>query len=193
MVALVDIYNMALGELAADLIADPQQMTNNARTIAARYDDIRDAVLRAHPWNCAIRRASLAAMTARPANGYAYQYDLPRDPFCLRPLDLPGLPNTPWVVEGRRLLTDRAGPLPLRFIARIEDPEGFDPLLVQAVAKRLASVCAYKITKKEHGVELFKEYRAVLAEARAVDGQEGWPDDMPFESTILAARDDEVE
>lgn len=189
MSSLVDIYNMALGELAADLVADPQQLTQNAKVLAARYADVRDAVLRAHPWNCAIRRAKVGSEGAAPAFGYAYQYKLPTDPFCLRPLELVGMPKVKWVVEGRRILTDQAGPLPLRFIARITDPEEFDALLAQAIAIRLASVCAYKVTKKEVGLELLKKYREVVAEARAVDGQEGWLDDVLFESELLEARE----
>lgn len=187
MSSLVDIYNMALGELAADLVADPQQLTSNAKILAARYDDVRDAVLRAHPWNCAITRARLASMGDAPPFEYDYQFKLPNAPYCLRPLELVGV-TSKWVVEGRRILTNEAGPLNLRYIARVENTEDLDALLVQAIAKRLASVCAYKITKKERGVELLNEYQKVLAEARAVDGQEGWPEDAEFESSILEAR-----
>ncbi len=188
MASQVQIFNMALGELGADQIADPQQLTGTAKVVAARYDDVVDSVLRAHPWNCAIRRARLAAMAEAPLHGYARQFRLPVDPFCLRPLELVGFPKDKWVVEGRFILTDLSGPLPLRYIARLSNPDEFDALLTQAIVKRLAAVCAWRITKKENGESLLRQYKEVLNEARAVDGQEGWPDEPDFESEILAAR-----
>lgn len=191
MPALVDIFNLALTDLAADLVADPQQLTQHAKTLAATFPTTRDAVLRAYPWTCAIARQHLPGAAAGALADYAYVYTLPVDPWCLRALNIivkPGAPAVPFTVEGRSLYCDVAGPLPLRFIARVTNTELYDALLVQALAKRLASDCAYRITKKERELELFKVYQEVLAEARSIDGQEGGGEADYFESTLLEAR-----
>ena len=62
--------------------------SKSARVCNQRFANVRDAVMRAHPWNCIVTRASLAADTETPAFTFAYQYTLPTDPYCLRVLHL---------------------------------------------------------------------------------------------------------
>lgn len=171
-----EIANLALLELKTPkLITDPDLNGTSENAFRAAYPALRDAVLRAHPWNCAIRRFSLPAAGAPPAYEFANAYNLPTDPFCLRVLDLSDT-TYPWVVEGRQLLTDFPAPATGRCIARVS--EGlFDPLLTQAIVKRLASVlCGPLGNSTERKTELWKEYLAVIAEARAMDGMESGPE-----------------
>ena len=61
MASEVDIANRALQKLGAESIVSLTQDSENARACNLCYEPIRDAELRAHPWNFAIKRASLAA------------------------------------------------------------------------------------------------------------------------------------
>lgn len=182
MASLVDIYNMALVDLAADLIADPDNLTGNALVLSTRWPGVRDAVMRSHGWNCLMRRVLLPPMTAAPAFGYRTQYLLPAD--CLRPMDI-GDPKAEWKVEGRNILANSSGSIRLRYVARIEEPEAYDPLLVQAMVCRLAAVCAWRVAKKARADELWGMYEKALDEAKRADVLEGWPERIQFESTIL--------
>lgn len=60
--AALDIANMALAELGQEPVADLTTLTNKAtRQCVGQYYFCRNEVLRAHPWNCATKRATLAA------------------------------------------------------------------------------------------------------------------------------------
>ncbi len=54
-----EIVNLALVQIGADRITSLTQETKNAREANAIYDLVRDATLRAHPWNFAIKRVAL--------------------------------------------------------------------------------------------------------------------------------------
>lgn len=179
------IANIALTELGADLIADLGQNVNNAKVCLARYDDVRDAVLRDHPWNCAQFRFALPAMGERPAFGFAYQYALPTDPYCLRVLRLAC--DVPWKVEGRKILTDQAAPLRGLYVGRIGEDQ-MDALLAHAVGLRLGAAIAYRLTTSQSQVErMWQLYRDTLRSARSVDGQEGSPEAFA-DSALLDSR-----
>jgi hypothetical protein len=111
----VQICNAALLKLGAERINSLSESNKRARLFNERYNSIRKEVLRAHPWNFAIRRASLARLPESPAYEYDFQYQLPND--CLRVLeteadkdnpsgDILGNSVTKFKIEGRRLLTN---------------------------------------------------------------------------------------
>ena len=172
----VDLYNIALNFLGAESVMDPAQLTESALIMASLYPAVRDAVLRAHPWNCALERAALAANATPPAWGFSAQYQLPSDPWCLRVYRLQDS-TIPYTVEGRRLLCNESGPLNVLYIARVHDVAQFDALLLQAVAARLAFASAYRITNNDDMTKrAWDWYEKLLSEARSIDGQEGAPE-----------------
>ena len=186
MPSVTDIANIALSELGADLIMDIGENTRNAKICQARYPDVRDAVLRSHPWNCATSRFSVPAEGEVPAYGFGAQYPLPTSPYCLRIIELED-PGLRWKLEGRRILTDAVGPLRGLYIGRIGE-DLMDALLVQSLAMRLGAAVAYRLTTSQTQVDrMTKLYRDMISEARSIDAQEGVPDEMP-DSTILNAR-----
>lgn len=167
------ICNRALDLLGADPILSLDDPSKSGRLCARNFAAARDAVLRAYPWNGAIRRARLPALVESPAWGFAAQYQLPGD--CLRVLRLNDDGETPWRIEGRRILTDAGAPLDVLYVARIEAIE--DPLLAEAIAARLATDIGYALTGNASGQQAaWQLYTAKLAEARAIDAQEGTPD-----------------
>ena len=59
MTAAVDIANSALNTLGATNITALTEDTKTARICNQRYSFVRDAVFRAHPWNCLVTRVAL--------------------------------------------------------------------------------------------------------------------------------------
>ena len=174
MTSEVSICNTALMLLGANAITSLSEDSKAGRLCNQAYDRVRDAVLRAHPWNCAVTRADLSRLSAAPAFGFAHQYQLPSDPYCLRALELEDH-GAAFRVEGRRLLTD-ADTASLVYVARLTDPNQFDALLAAAVAARLAGEVAYALTGSASLKQAaWVEYQARLTEARRINAQEGTP------------------
>ena len=186
MASTVDIANFALNNLGASNITSLDENSKAARVVNQRYESVRDAVFRAHPWNCLINRASLAQETSTPAFGYTYQYALPTDPFCLRVLEFSnGSLSYPqdnitnntggpvFVIEGRKLLTDE-GSAQIKYIGRITDTQLYDASLTEALAARLAAEICYAITGSTSMVQIQTSlYEAKINEARFNDATEG--------------------
>jgi hypothetical protein len=186
MPSTVDIANFALNNLGASNISSLDENSKAARIVNQRYDAVRDAVFRAHPWNCLVHRAELAQETDAPAFGYAKQYALPTNPFCLRVLEFTnGTLSYPqdnmtsnsggpvYVIEGRKLLTDE-GTAKIKFIGRVTDPQQYDASLVEALSARLAAEICYAITGSTTMVQIQTSlYEAKITEARFNDATEG--------------------
>ena len=186
MTSTVDIANIALNNIGASNITSLDENSKAARVINQRYESVRDAVFRAHPWNCLINRASLAQETTAPAFGYTYQYSLPTNPFCLRVLEFSnGSLSYPqdnitnntggpvFVIEGRKLLTDE-GSAQIKYVGRITDPQQYDASLIEALAARLSAEVCYAITGSTSMVQIQTSlYEAKINEARFNDATEG--------------------
>jgi hypothetical protein len=188
MTSTVDIANYALNIIGASNISALDENSKVGRLINQRYESVRDAVFRSHPWNCLIRRAELGQETEAPVFGYSKQYALPTNPFCLRVLEFSnGSLSYPqdnmtnntggpvFVIEGRKLLTDE-DTARIKYIARVTDPQQYDALLIDALSARLASEIAYAATGSTSVSQLADAlYRDKLREARFVDATEGAP------------------
>lgn len=178
----VSICSNALRKLGDDPITSLTDDTERARLCNAFYESSRDACLRAHPWNFAITRATLAQLSTTPAYGFSYQYALPTDPYCLRVLEMEyqdyifKIENL--ATEGRVLLTDEST-AKILYIARITDTSLFDSLFVDLLTAKLSINLAYAITGSLKVQEqMYLLYTKILSEARSVDGQEGFIDDL---------------
>jgi len=188
MPSVVDICNEAMDLLGAATITSLTENSKEARLCNRRYETVRDAVLRAHPWNSAITRTSLPQDATAPAFGFTYQYTLPTDPYCLRVLSFWNSnvdsdtaaydSQVMYKIEGRKILSNE-GTCKITYIARVTDTEQFDPLLSSTIAHRLASETAYAITGSNSvAQQMFQLYEARLREARSMDAMEGMPDQI---------------
>ena len=174
MTSAVDIANSALNNIGASTINSLTEDSVAARIVNQRYVFVRDAVFRSHPWNCLVRRASLAQNSTAPTWGYTYAYNLPTDPYCLRVLRLEKL-DLDYKVEGRTIVSDEQT-MKIKFIARVTDPNEYDTLLVDSIAARLAADICYGITNSNALVaNMVALYESKLKEARFVDATEGQP------------------
>ena len=178
----VSICSNALRRLGDDPITSLTDHSERARLCNAFYEDARDACLRSHPWNFAITRASLTQLSDSPVYGYDYQYALPTNPYCLRVLAMEfedyifKVEN--FSTQGRVLLTDEET-AKIIYIARITDTTLFDSLFVDTLITKLASDLAYPVTNSLKVQEqMYRLYQLKLSEARSIDGQEGFIDDL---------------
>jgi hypothetical protein len=145
-----------------------------ARVCNQRFEFVRDAVMRAHPWNCLIVRTSLAADSDTPAFEFDHQHTLPTDPYCLRVLR-PQDPDTVFRVEGRKIISSTT-PFKMIYVARITDPNEYDQLLIESIAARLAADVSYALVNSASLSQmLMAMYESKLSEARFVDATEGTP------------------
>ena len=131
MASVIQICNSALNQLGASSITALTENSKNARLCNERYETVRDAVFRSHPWNCLIKRVQLAQDTATPAWGFSYQYTLPSD--CLRVLQIKDY-DADYKIEGRKLLINEAD-VYLIYLAQITDVNELDVLLRETISK----------------------------------------------------------
>tara|TARA_Y100000114_G_scaffold129021_1_gene126276 strand:+ start:397 stop:975 length:579 start_codon:yes stop_codon:yes gene_type:complete len=178
----VSICSNALRRLGDDPITSLTDDTERARLCNAFYADARDACLRSHPWNFAITRASLTQLSSTPAYGFDYQYALPTDPYCLRVLSMEfedyifKVENL--ATEGRVLLTNE-DTAKILYIAKITDTALFDSMFVDALTAKLAANLAYPVTNSVTlQTQMVKIYEGKMSEARSIDGQEGFINDL---------------
>ena len=170
----VDIANSALNNLGASNINSLTEDSVAARICNQRYAFVRDAVFRAHPWNCLITRASLAQNSTAPTWQYTYAFSLPTDPYCLRVLRVEDL-YTDYKVEGRTIASDNST-MKIKYIGRVTDPNEYDMLLIECLSARLAADIAYAITNNNTlTATMWEMYNQKLSEARFVDATEGMP------------------
>lgn len=178
----VSICSNALRILGDDPITSLTDDTERARLCNSLYVPARDAVLRSHPWNFAITRATLAQLSTTPAYEYAYQYSLPTDPYCLRVLSME-YQDYIFKIEhlagtGRVLLTDEST-AKILYIAKVTDTAQFDSLFVDTLTAKMALELSFPVTNSVTlQAQMQKLYQLKLSEARSIDGQEGFIDDL---------------
>ncbi len=186
MASVVELCSNSLRSLGEDAITSLTDDTDRARLCNAFYPSIRDAVLRAHPWNCATERQTLSKLAAAPDWGFSNQFTLPTDPFCLRVLQLSDIKQV-FKIEGRKLLTDDST-AKILYIKRIEDPNEFDVSLYNAIQWRMSAQLAIPITgQRAVAADMFALYEQVISETKKVDGMES-PRDPIVVSTLLDVR-----
>lgn len=174
MASIVEISNSALNQLGASTILSLTENSKNGRLCNARYETIRDSVLRSHPWNCAIKRVSLAANTTNPAWGFQREFNLPVD--CLRVLQIENYSSN-YKIEGRKIVSNDAS-IKLIYVATITDPNEMDVLLRESISAALAADIAYAVTANAAiAREMKANYELKIKDARFVDATEGYNTD----------------
>lgn len=188
MASEVEICNRALQKLGAKRIVSLSDDSVNARACNNAYTVLRDAELRAHPWNFAITRIQLAADSTAPAFGRARAFTLPSD--CLRilpPYPEQNINDLDWIVEGRKIYSNDSAPLNIRYIYRVTDPNEMDSLFRELLSARMADELCEEITQSNTKKEqLARDYRKNLLEARRSNAIEKVAEEPPEDSWITA-------
>ncbi|WP_334037285.1 hypothetical protein [Burkholderia gladioli] len=171
MTSSVSICSNALIQLGDKPISSFQDPSTRAQVCSIAYPEVRDAVLRAHPWNSCVKRVVLAPMTDKPAFDYAYQFQLPAD--WLRTMQIGSRRNRlDYASEGNRILA-HVNALPLVYIFRNEIEATWESTLVDVVTKAVKAGIAYAITQSASMAQVaMTEYTTVLKQAKAINGQD---------------------
>lgn len=180
MASEVDICNLALAHLGDEAVVaaiSPPDGSAQAAHCARFYPIARDAVLEAHNWRFALRRAALAVVsTTELPDEWAYAYAYPN---CLKFIAV--FPPTVLVAANQGAIFDQsefvARGKPAQFViegladgsqviyTNMEDATGyytvsvpdttkFSPLCVLAISRLLASMLAGAIIKGEAGMKV---------------------------------------
>ncbi|SOD41316.1 hypothetical protein [Nitrosovibrio sp. Nv4] len=185
----VSIANLALQKLGAARITSLTEDSRNARSINNCYELVRDRELRAHKWNFAVKRTTLAPDATAPDFDFGYAFTLPSD--CLRILP-PSRHGLDWKIENHggsaAILTNDGDTLEILYISSVEDPTVFDPLFVDAFAAKLAwHICEELTQSNQKKADAFNEYKMAIREARQANAFENISEDAP-EDPWLAVR-----
>ena len=195
MSSVIDICNLALAGLGVeDQIVSLTQDSVNARMCNLFYEHTRDAELRAHPWNFAIKRAQLAETTA-PKFGKAAAFQLPTDYIrLLHPDPAENFNTLDWQIEtgangNKVIVTDEETLLEIRYIHRVTDPNLFDPLFQECLVAAMRIQLCEKVTggsntKMQTQIERYKEAVRNAKKANAFENSS----QEPPEQTWLTCR-----
>lgn len=181
----VSICSNALLMLGAQTINDfqDQQNLDRAKLCANLYPSQRDSILRAHPWNCCIKRIVLAPLAEAPAFGYSNAFELPAD--CLRVLEVgTGGCQIDYLVESQTIQADTTV-LELRYVFRNESESTWDTHLIDLMTAKMAAVLAYPVTQSTSERDSrAAEFRELMKQAKAADGQEDPPQTLGDERLL---------
>lgn len=185
MTSTVTIANMALQKLGARRIAALDDVNDpNARSMNNAYNSIKDAELRRYAWSFAIARASIAADSADSLWGGWNRFRQPNDFLRLIRDDESGF-QVDFKIEGYFILSANASPLEIRYIARIDDPNLYDPLFQEAFACKLADQCSIEIVQSSaFKDQINKDYEMAIKEAMRVGAIEKEAQNFPEDEWI---------
>lgn len=178
-----DILNNALILIGEQTVLAPDNTTKQGRRFIQVYGFLRDSLLRAHSWNFAITRVALAALVAVPAWGYDLQYQLPSD--CLTLLQVNNYStninagyynqtdNSPYKIEGGKILTNFAAPLPIRYIQRVTDTSLFDSAFCEMLSIKIALQLVEDLVNNTALIDrlnvAYKEAKAMALKGNAIE------------------------
>ena len=170
--SVVDICNSALNQLGATNILSLTDDNKVARIINQRFPQVRNSLMRSHPWNCLISRIKLVPDLDEPAFEFGNAFSLPSD--CLRVLSI-GRLDIPYRLEGRKILASESN-IELTYVALVTDVNQWDSLFTETLVAALAADICYPIVGSNTLQQTFRAiYEDKLKEARFVDATEGTP------------------
>lgn len=177
MASVTEICNRALQKLGAKRITSIDENSVSARACLACYSTVRDSELMKHRWNFAIKRSSLAADATAPAWGRSNSFPLPSDFLKLiAPYPEDDSNERDWIIENRKILSDEASPLYIRYIGQITDPNEMDILFRESLAARMAyEMCEELTQSNSKKAELKDDYKDSISEAKKASAIQNIP------------------
>lgn len=168
----VEVVNLALDQIGQPPLAALDNTTDVGKKCLRTYGPLRDAVLRDHAWNFAVKwKLALAADATKVSAAFAYSYT--RDPKDLRVLGINDDPEAIWKVEGRHIVTDESS-VDVQYIEQNTDPTTWDSGFVIMFSVRLAAHLALAISQRaDYAQKLLQTYELLKTGVLSVDGQEG--------------------
>lgn len=213
----VSVGNLIAQKLGEDIrLTARTDASHFAVTLDAAWDAQRLIVLRDHPWNCAMKRWSLASRVLEPGETIApWGYAFPLPPELLRLHEVLEIGNSAandgyglgsfsvaptgsgvsgdWQREQQDILSDGAGPLIIRGNRDVPNVNEWADDLVEAIACRTAfQICLAITGDRSLKNDLWSEYLTAKRDAKSVDGRENPPIPATYDdSSWLTARYDQ--
>jgi hypothetical protein len=178
---------LLLGQRPISSLTDTAGTAGDSVVLASNlWPMLRTAVLRSHPWNCAMKRVALSPDAVAPAFDWTYAFTLPGDN--LRVWSIGQDNDSPdWFIENGKILMDDAICY-LRYLFDNTDATTYDALLTLAMTSGMAATMAYGITKSQTQQDaMLKLHQFHLKQARTVDGMEGTGEESEV-SLLIQAR-----
>lgn len=154
----LDIANMALAVLDEAPIDSLDQDVKAARLLNLHFDLTCEGELAKHAWVFAILSASVPGSDTGSGDcTLDIAYEVPAD--CIRPLPLThngepdGVPIS-WRQEAGLIYSDQPGPLIIRYIANLTDPNDWDALFTEVLVAALAIKIAHPLTHKSGMIDI---------------------------------------
>lgn len=145
------ICNLALDILKEAPISSIYDQRPIGKWCKRNFATQRDAALSVASWNFARQRRVISADATAPTFGWDYAYTLPGECIRALPLTYDGtVEGSPVAheVEASQILTNLAGPIKVRFIARVVNYDAYHPLFIDYLSARLARRMAHWLTGK---------------------------------------------
>jgi len=184
MASEVDICNLALSHIGASAtISSLTEQSEEAFHCNLLYAEIRDSVLRAHPWGFATRHLALSDVGTPPGN-WSYRYAYPNDCLYAREILQTNTALDPVKFEialgdaynARVILTDQKSAT-LIYTYQTTNTLVFDPLFTNALAWRLAAEIAMPLTRDEKRMQqTYNMFTTTLSEAQTFNANESHAD-----------------
>lgn len=192
--SVVQICNLALSHLGAAAISSLTEKSAEGIACDLHYETCRDAVLRDYPWNFATKRIAMAPLDDTPPAGWSLVYSLPTDCLLAREIvNSLGTDPIKFAIESnaggsaRVLLTDESQAV-LIYTASVGEVTMFDPLFVEALSWKLASMICMPLTRDRNIMQMAQTmYLNTIALAQRADANEGEPE-TPAEAEWIVAR-----
>lgn len=174
----ISICSNALQQLGDDPIASFNLSEGKrARLCGTLWPQVRDFILRKHPWPCARKMVTLAPEATAPDFDWGYQFALPGDWMRTIQVGQRGERITHEVI-GRRIMAD-TNVLRLIYVWRNDDPAQWDSVLCDLACSEMVARLAYPVTQSASLAELKRrEAENAWMIAKAVAGLDNEPEDL---------------
>lgn len=190
MTTKVEIVNIALSIIGANLITSLDDDSEEAKLAKLHYDIARDATLEVQEWTFAVKRFNPAQDKETPLFGWGFQFTVPSEIIRVLSCDRIDADTQPpndvldvnyvsefeqidWILEDGKILCN-VELVNARGLRRVTETGKFSALFVHAFAAKLAILLAIPLTQSntifDKAVAL---YGAMISEAKSRDGIQG--------------------
>lgn len=197
MVSEVQIARLALQHLGDRYdITSLNEASPEAEQVQLVFDNVRDMVLREHPWKFARKYAFPAPLAGDAPPNWDFMFAYPSDALRIIRIVNPLGDNQPPIrfevarnsADLRVILTNENEPT-FEYTKQVTDPQQFDPQFVTALSYRIAQYIAMPITGDRAVMSDMKTLADVeVGKAQASDANEGFETPRPAEATWITAR-----
>ena len=185
-----DVANVSLRLIGQTAILSRTDGSTTGNIVDDLFDEVRDDLLRSHPWNFATKRRKLAKLTATPEFEFEFAYPLPND--WIRTISVhhnsAGHGTVFYrmeYVDTQRCIVASADEIYLRYVYQVTDPNLMAPdfrrALELALARDLAVPVASSNTLQK---ELSKQFVKKISQARSSDAIGAFPELRPRGSWV---------